>query len=520
MEHDPENNATSVWRLTLANEEATRSFARELAHTLRADDLVSLSGDLGSGKTTLARHLIRAMVGDETLEAPSPTFTLMQVYQTDRFPIVHADLYRIEDPRELAQLGWEEAADGALVLVEWLDRAREAAPRDRLDIAFSLAPEISDGARRVVLTGHGDFAPRLRMTRAVHDLLAATGWGGCERRFMVGDASVRAYERLSKHGRAAVLMVSPARPDGPVLREGLTYSALVHLAENIKPFLAIGAALRSLGYSAPEIHGYDLDAGLAVLEDLGTLAVVDENGPIPDRYDAAVSVLADLHARDLPAEIDGPDGSRYAIPPYDIRALLTEVDLLLDWYASADSRHPEASTSRERYREVWARALKHIEDQPRTWTLRDYHSPNLIWLPERSANARVGIIDFQDCVLGHPAYDVVSLLQDARVTVPDDLEMKLLSKYLRLRRERNPDFDMAGFARAYALLGAQRASKILGIFNRLNKRDHKPQYLRHLPRVESYLAKNLKHPDLAEIRDWVSVFAPAVHARAAGESRT
>ena len=115
---------------------------------------------------------------------------------------------------------------------------------------------------------------------------------------------------------------------------------------------------------------------------------------------------------------------------------------------------------------------------------------------------RVGIIDFQDCVLGHPAYDMASLGQDARVDVPDDLELKLLAHYAKLRREADATFDMAAFAKAYSILGAQRATKILGIFARLNLRDEKPQYLMHLPRVEGYLRKSLRHPALADVRAW------------------
>jgi aminoglycoside/choline kinase family phosphotransferase len=158
--------------------------------------------------------------------------------------------------------------------------------------------------------------------------------------------------------------------------------------------------------------------------------------------------------------------------------------------------------SRIRYLEMWSRALRFLDTEAKTWALRDYHSPNLIWLPERTGLNRIGIIDFQDCLIGHPAYDLVSLLQDARVTVPDEMELKLLSHYARLRRSHDAAFDMASFARAYALLGAQRSTKILGIFSRLDKRDLKPQYLKHIPRMEGYLAKNLAHPALAEIRTW------------------
>jgi aminoglycoside/choline kinase family phosphotransferase len=144
--------------------------------------------------------------------------------------------------------------------------------------------------------------------------------------------------------------------------------------------------------------------------------------------------------------------------------------------------------------------------------LRDYHSPNLIWLPDREGLQKVGIIDFQDCVQGHPAYDLVSLLQDARVDVPDELELKLLTHYTRQRRHDTPEFDMSAFAMSYAILGAQRATKILGIFARLDRRDGKPQYLAHLPRVERYLAKDLAHPDLAALRAWYAEYLPRLLA--------
>jgi aminoglycoside/choline kinase family phosphotransferase len=144
--------------------------------------------------------------------------------------------------------------------------------------------------------------------------------------------------------------------------------------------------------------------------------------------------------------------------------------------------------------------------------LRDYHSPNLIWLPEREGLARVGVIDFQDCVLGHPAYDVASLLQDARVSVSDELELRLLSHYAVTRSKADADFVMSDFAAAYAILGAQRATKILGIFTRLDRRDGKPAYLAHMPRVERYLIKNLEHPALAAIKGWYKTHLPRLIA--------
>ena len=492
-----------VWRLDLDGESATKDLAERLAQMIGPGDLLTLSGDLGAGKTTFVRALIHALTGDPELEVPSPTFTLMQVYDGPRCPIVHADLYRIGNPAELAELGWDEAADGAIVLVEWPERAGELLDADRLDIAFFLDPGRADNFRRVELSGTGTFAPRLARQKAVDDVMNASGWRGAERHFMMGDASTRAYERLVRpDGSSAILMISPPKTDGPLIRGGKTYSSLARLAETITPFIALAGGLRAEGFSAPEVLAVDLASGVAALEDLGHETMLDPAGAVRvERYADAVAVLASLHARDLPSTLPVTDAAPYTIPRYDLEALAIEVELLLDWYAPHVGV-PLGSGVKANFINSWRHRLSEVTAAPPTWTLRDYHSPNLLWLADREGLRRVGLLDFQDCVLGHPAYDVVSLLQDARVTVPDDIELKLLSHYARLRREADPRFDMAAFAQAYAILGAQRATKILGIFARLDKRDGKPHYLAHLPRISAYLAKGLRHPIMADLAAW------------------
>jgi N-acetylmuramate 1-kinase len=221
-------------------------------------------------------------------------------------------------------------------------------------------------------------------------------------------------------------------------------------------------------------------------------------------------VLAYLHGASLPDTLPVDDKETYRIPVYDIDALSIEVELLLDWYVPYIACAQLASGAKATFVKLWRNAVQNILAVRPTWTLRDYHSPNLFWLAGRQGAARVGIIDFQDCVLGHAAYDVVSLLQDARVDVPQDVELKLLAQYAWLRSEEDAGFDMPAFARAYAILGAQRATKILGIFARLDERDKKPQYLVHLPRVERYLAKNLGHPALAELKQWYQEHLPRI----------
>jgi N-acetylmuramate 1-kinase len=506
----------SIWRVDLSDETATSALASDVASWLHAGDLLTLSGDLGAGKTTFARSLIRILTGDLDLEVPSPTFTLMQIYETATHPIVHADLFRITNPRDIAELGWEEAAEGALVLVEWPERAGDFLSADRLDIAFHLDPEQGASHRIAVLNGIGAFMPRLAQAKALNELLRRSGWFDAERQFMLGDASTRLYERLVKaNGETAILMTSPPRPDGPPVRYGKPYSAIARLAEDIKPFIAIDRGLRALGFSAPKIYDCDLTAGLALLEDLGVEPIADAQGMIMERYDEAIGALASLHGQTLPPTIPVTEGMDYRIPPYDLDALTIEVELLIDWYVPHIAGLSLASGAKSTFVNLWRHTLNEIFTVPASWTLRDYHSPNILWLANRSGTERVGMLDFQDCVLGHPAYDVVSLLQDARTSVPNDAELKLLGHYAQMRRETDPDFDLGAFARAYALLGAQRATKILGIFARLDKRDHKPQYLSHLPRVENYLVKNLAHPVMAEVRVWYETYLPRLLTPAA-----
>jgi aminoglycoside/choline kinase family phosphotransferase len=214
-----------------------------------------------------------------------------------------------------------------------------------------------------------------------------------------------------------------------------------------------------------------------------------------------------MHAKDLANELPVA-GEPYVIPVYDIEALLIEVELALDWYAPAVARGAPSSGARMQFLNLWREALTPILAQKTTWVLRDYHSPNLHWLSGREGLNRLGLIDFQDAVRGPPAYDVASLLQDARVAVPGDLELRLLALYSRRRGNSDPTFDQDAFAAAYAVMGAQRATKILGLFTRLDRRDGKPQYLRLLPRIERTLAKNLAHLALDPLRGWFEAHLP------------
>lgn len=505
----PADPADFVLDVSLKDEAATARLAADIARLLLPGDLVALSGGLGAGKTAFARFLIRALAGDEALEVPSPTFTLVQSYDYPRGVIVHADFYRLKSDAELVELGWDELTDKAVTVAEWVENAPASLRADRLDLYFFIDVAAGDSFRRAMLVARGALAPRLRRFLAIEAMLAGSAWAQAKRSYMQGDASSRAYEKLTKpDGETAILMISPPRPDGPPVRDGKPYSTVARLAENILPFIGMDNGLRAQGFSAPRIIASDLDAGLAIIEDFGAEGIARADAPVPERYAEAAAVLARLHRLSLPDSVPVANGTVHQIPPYDLDALCIEVELLADWYAPHIGKIRLTPTARGVFTSLWRYRLQVVLAAPATWTLRDYHSPNLIWLGGRNGLARVGLIDFQDCVMGHPAYDVASLLQDARISVPDELELRLLGHYARLRKMNEPEFDMQAFAGAYAIMGAQRATKILGIFARLDKRDRKPQYLAHLPRIEAYLRKNLAHPMLAELKAWYEQHLP------------
>ena len=393
--------ATSTFSLALANEAATANLMADLALLIGAGDVITLSGDLGAGKTAAARALIRYLASDPDIEVPSPTFTLAQSYDLPPFPLVHADLYRINDATELEEIGLSPLPEGVVVLMEWPERAPSALPPDRIDIAFSHRPALGSTARAAEITGHGKAAGQVTRLEALRQFLEGAGFIDARRQRMAGDASTRSYARLFKNEDAVILMNSPRRPDGPAIYDGKSYSAAVHLAEDVKPFVAIANGLRERGVSAPAIHHADLDAGFLITEDFGLESFVEGAPPRPiaERYEAAVDMLAALHWKKLPDVLPLAPQITYAIPPFDVDAMLVEIGLMLEWYLPDRGAAPP-STARGEFLAQWRDLLGKTAALPKTWVLRDFHSPNLIWLDGRSGTAKRSLASRR---LGHLA---------------------------------------------------------------------------------------------------------------------
>lgn len=488
--------------LTLPDEADTIRLGEDLALALKTGDVLALSGDLGAGKSTLARALLRALADNPDLEVPSPTFTLVQSYDL-RIPVAHFDFYRLGDRSELDELGFDEAIRDGIAIVEWPDRMPDALPDSRIRVEI----RHEGNGRQVEIFGGDEAVSRVRRTLAIRAFLERGKRVGVSRRFLTGDASVRAYEYIPQvDGSRLILMDWPKPPLGPPVYDGKPYAEVAHIAQNAWPFVAIAEGLAAGGFAVPAILSADCEQGILLLDDLGLDGVLDENGqPIEDRYRQAALVLAALHRAPFPRDlaVKRPDLPRHLhkIPDFDRVPMAMETRLLLDWYVPFKLGREASDDERRAYQEIWGDLIDGLNGGETNLLLRDYHSPNLIWRPKAEGLKRIGILDFQDAMIGPTAYDVASLVQDARVTVPTDMAERLLAAYVDARHE-GGHFNEPLFRRDLALMEAQRNCKLAGLWVRLWKRDGKPGYMKHMSRTLSYLDTALGHEALAPLRDW------------------
>ncbi|MEO9600632.1 phosphotransferase [Parasphingorhabdus sp.] len=302
---------------------------------------------------------------------------------------------------------------------------------------------------------------------AAADFLKQNGWGNAELLPVAGDASFRRYFRAQDGDRRAILMDAPPPHEDP------------------RPFIAIAEYLKKSGFSAPDIFARDLSHGLVLIEDFGDHRMREHLDANPEDEDGiyrqVIDLLRELHRTPVAS-----------LPAYDEAQYMREVNLLTEWYCPAQ----ELDVETESFEVIWRQILQPVIEaqSPPVTVMRDYHAENIMLLED----GRLGLLDFQDALSGHPAYDLVSMLQDARRDVSDALETKMLDYYLTDHNQETAE----EFRSHYAILGAQRNTKIIGIFTRLCMRDGKQRYLDFLPRMWSLLEKDLRHPALAPISKW------------------
>ena len=481
------------------------TLAQTLAACAERGDIVALRGPLGAGKTTFARHFIRSYArrrGSVAGEVPSPTFTLAQLYTFGEETVWHIDLYRTGAPEELWEIGFEEALADGVCLIEWPERAGRLLPPRRIEVSLDhtgdpmrrrltvedrtrgevdgapdrLKPVFDRLSRLDSATGEADARRRSRLA-----FVAGTAWRDARMTALSGDASFRRYFRLVGGPSPALLMDAPPPQ------------------EDVAPFVRIARHLCNLGFSAPEIHAEYPVQGFLVIEDFGDATFTRRLAEGADEdalYRLATDTLIALHRHAGAAAVD--------VPSYDAAALQSEADLLIEWFLPAATGAPTPATVAAEYRAVWRGLYPLADAATPTLVLRDYHVDNLMELQGREGTAACGLLDFQDALIGSPAYDLVSLVADARRDIRPALREATVERYLAAF----PALDRTDFLAAAAMLSAQRNCKIIGIFTRLMARDGKPVYLQHIPRVWRLLEADLAHPALSPVKAWLDATIP------------
>ena len=347
--------------------------------------------------------------------------------------------------------------------------------------------------------------------------LHRAGLADARRQPLAGDASTRAYERLypANGGAGLILMDQPpsveSRPCPPMAsdaeRAALGYNALARLAAGrVDAFVACAAHLRGLGLSAPRVVFAEPSQGLAVLEDLGDdlYATLIERGvgegPL---YDCAIDVLLRLHRVTPPTLLTG-DGMSWPLLTYDALALRTAGDLFVDWLPQFDPRLSLDAEALAAWRAVIDPIAAHGEAGATVFCHRDFHAENLLWMPGRGGAARTGLLDFQDALRAHPAWDLSMLLHDARRDVSPGREDAAIARYLAGR----PDLQPEAFRADFHALGALNILRILGLFSRLVARDGKPRYRAFMPRLWRYLDRCLADAPPPGLAAWLAAHVP------------
>ncbi|KAA6205424.1 MAG: tRNA (adenosine(37)-N6)-threonylcarbamoyltransferase complex ATPase subunit type 1 TsaE [Candidatus Tokpelaia sp.] len=487
-------------KIELQEESATRIFAQDLALCLQKGDMLTLSGDLGAGKSTLARALIRALADNDRLEVPSPSFALLQIYEETRLPLAHADIYRIEAAAEIEELGFADLLAAGIVLIEWPEKAPVLLERAQFRLHLQ---ETGATSRLLTITAAPEAEQRLRHSLAIRAFLQQNGRGAAERRYLQGDASPRFYEKLfynesDNQHKTEILMDAPLREIADSSRA--IYIKQAHLAAHNRQFVAIDRLLCRNGFKAPQIYAENEQQTLLILEDLGRDSLSSASArPNARRYLACSEFLARFHQTDW---VKAARQQNCLLPVYDEAALQVEADLLPDWYLPYKTGSQASSAWRAEYHRLWQPLFAGLQQNDQNLVLRDFHSPNILWQNGEEGIRRIGLIDFQDAIWGPEAYDLVSLAQDARLTIAPELEKLIIEAYQTARAAFAAPFNVEKSKEAYAILGAQRAAKILGAFVRLDRRDGKDFYMRHLPRIADYLQRNLQAPLLKPLKDF------------------
>jgi N-acetylmuramate 1-kinase len=451
---------------------ATEALAHKLAPLLKKGDFLSLEGGLGTGKTALARALLQALGVKGTIE--SPTFTMVQRYETPDFPANHFDLFRLKKVNELDDIGWNGALADGLAIVEWSERAESRMPPDRLSLTFSLSGTYE---RTCTLKGYGKWSKHEELVHIARDaevrgFAAESGWGKVTVECIQAKRHRRFYRLTRDDGKTAIML--DADEDQKTLQ-----------------FVTLASILKDLDLSSPEIYATRPRRGLALMEDFGDANVgrlIDEQMQAYPYFQRAVHVLVRIHSQFEAIKI-----KYLEVPTFTSALFAARVDKFLDHYFPYVLKREATAEERSNFHDAWRRTLEPVDHLPQTLMLRDFTPDNVMDLPDRKGWRSLGLLDFQDAGLGPIAYDLASFCDVVRRDGGDDYLSMMITQY---HERAKPACTLEVLQRGCTVLAAQRHTRALGLIA------GRPDKMDYLPRAQNYLGRLLREEAMKPVRSW------------------
>mgnify|MGYP001272369135 FL=1 len=465
--------------------------AKELVPLLNEGGVMTLNGQIGAGKTTLAKLIIQELTQTPLEDIVSPTFNLYHTYNKDNLEIAHYDFYRIESEIELLEIDLNESLTDKICIIEWADKFRDLLPKDRIEIFI----KCKKNERVYRINPLGKFREVVSDRAKIENYLGGLDINFTELQRLPGDASKRNYYRVMSPDNTMILMDATQESN---------IKSKTGLSNGIDDFIKIQKYLDSIDVRVPKLIVRNRTDNILLEEDLGEYSYADmltkEN--YQKLYNPAIKTLIHISNINHPKNIS-TDSNPHYLKEFDLDIYLNEAEIFIDYYWPFIHGKQCNADKKQEFTHVMGEVYSNLTDD-KTLMLRDFHSPNLLFLENEDGFRKCAVIDFQDALFGHPLYDLVSLTNDARTTIDEHQEKYLIDLYKKDFPFNNFQFDSLSFIEQYHILGVQRSIKILGIFARLAILETNQNYLVHMPRVICYIKRIMQSGSIQTLACWLN----------------
>ena len=466
------------------------AFVKYITPIFEKGDLLALNGEIGSGKTTLTKHLINYLTATRIDEINSPTFNLCQTYSNEDLIISHYDFYRLDYLQEIEELDINDSIKNNFTIIEWANKFSSILPKDHIEIQI----DNKSDKREYKILFHGEYAKKIAGHKNRLSFLSNSNLNIKKITNMRGDASKRKYYRVNDGTETFVLM--------DALEDSINKTAT---SKTITDFIIFRQYLEDIGLRVPKIYEFDIQKQLILEEDLG-LTTYDElysKLSFQDLINPAIeSLLILVHSNYK--NINDLDGKAFKPQNFDEKVFINESKIFIDYYWPYVKNSICPEEEKYEFLSIIEKIYSDLSTD-KTLVLRDYHSPNLHYLQNEKGHKKCALIDFQDALLGHPLYDLVSLAQDARFTISEDQERYIIDTFKDKFLFNDFQLSKSSFNEQYKILAIQRSLKILGIFARLSLLEGKNNYIIHMPRVLNYIRRSMDCSLLNNLTHWLKI---------------